>query len=143
MNGYVWIFVLAVAIWLGFSFYRRFKMLNSANPGQPESDKLTILSDATFKKQISKGVSLVDFWADWCRPCKIQGPIVSELADEISDKAKICKLDVQNNQRIAGELGIRNIPTILIFKDGKVVNKFVGVKTKKVLLKGLNAALES
>ena len=143
MNGYVWFLVLAVAIWLGFSFYRRFKMLSSANSDQPESDKLTILSDATFKKQISKGVSLVDFWADWCRPCKIQGPIVSEIADEISDKAKICKLDVQNNQRIAGELGIRNIPTILIFKDGKVVNKFVGVKTKKVLLKGINAALES
>lgn len=143
MNGYVWFLVLAVAIWLGFSFYRRFKTLNSASAGKPESDKLTILSDATFKKQISKGVSLVDFWADWCRPCKIQGPIVSELADEISDKAKICKLDVQNNQRVAGELGIRNIPTILIFKDGKVVNKFVGVKTKKVLLKGLNAALES
>lgn len=143
MNGYVWIFVLAVAIWLGFSFYRRFKMLSSTNSDQPESDKLTILSDATFKKQISKGISLVDFWADWCRPCKIQGPIVSELADEISDKVKICKLDVQNNQRVAGELGIRNIPTILIFKEGKVVNKFVGVKTKKVLLKGLNAALES
>jgi thioredoxin 1 len=143
MNGYVWIFVLAVAIWLGFSFYRRFKMLSSANADKPESEKLTILSDATFKKQISKGVSLVDFWADWCRPCKIQGPIVSEIADEMSDKAKICKLDVQNNQRVAGELGIRNIPTILIFKDGKVVNKYVGVKTKNVLVKGLKAALES
>jgi len=143
MNGYVWIFVLAVAIWLVFSFYRRFKMLSSANSNKPESDKLIILTDATFKKQISNGVSLVDFWADWCRPCKIQGPIVSEIADEISGKAKICKLDVQKNQKVAGKLGIRNIPTILIFKDGKEVKKFVGVKSKNVLLKGLNSALES
>ncbi|MBN2614457.1 MAG: thioredoxin [Bacteroidales bacterium] len=110
--------------------------------GKPDSDKLVILTDATFKKQISKGVSLVDFWADWCTPCKIQGPIVSELAEEVSDKAKICKLDVQNNQKMSAELGIRNIPTIIIFKDGKIAQKFVGVKTKSILLKGINAALK-
>ena len=142
MTGYVWFLVIALAIWLGFSFYRRFKMTSSAS-SKPDSEKLTILSDATFKKQISKGVSLVDFWAGWCTPCKIQGPVVSELADEMSDKAKICKLDVQRNQRIPGELGIRNIPTIMIFKDGKMVSKFVGVKTKSVLMKGLKSALES
>lgn len=143
MNEYVWFLVGAIAVWLIFSFYKRFKMISSASSDKPESEKLTILTDATFKKQISKGVSLVDFWADWCRPCKIQGPIVSEIAEEMSDKAKICKLDVQHNQKAAGELGIRNIPTIMIFKDGKMVNKYVGVKTKNVLIKGLKAALES
>lgn len=142
MSGIVWILVAILAGWLGFSFYKRYKMVSAAS-GKPESEKLTILSDATFKKQISKGVSLVDFWADWCRPCKIQGPVVSEIADEMSDKAKICKLDVQHNQRVAGELGIKGIPTIMIFKDGKMVNRFVGVKTKNVLMKGLKAALES
>ncbi|MBN2637714.1 MAG: thioredoxin [Bacteroidales bacterium] len=125
-----------------FSAYRRYRLLTKS-AGRPDSEKLVILTDATFKKQISKGVSLVDFWADWCTPCKIQGPIVSELAEEVSDKAKICKLDVQNNQKMAGELGIRNIPTILIFKDGEVVQRFVGVKTKPVLLKGINAALKA
>ncbi len=141
MTGYVWFLVLALTIWLVFSFYKRFKMVRSAS-SKPDSEKLTILSDATFKKQISKGVSLVDFWADWCTPCKMQGPVVSEIADEMSDQAKICKLDVQHNQRIPGELGIRNIPTIMIFKDGKMVNKFVGVKTKGALMKGIKAALE-
>ena len=142
MNTYILV-ILAVFIgWIVFSVYRRYKLL-SGSSGKPDSDKLVILSDATFKKQISKGVSLVDFWADWCTPCKIQGPIVSELADEVSDQAKICKLDVQNNQKIAGELGIRNIPTIVIFKDGEIVQKFVGVKTKSVLLKGINTALKS
>lgn len=142
MSGFVWFLVIAVAIWLGFTFYQRFKTISPAS-GKSESEKLTILSDATFKKQISNGVSLVDFWADWCRPCKIQGPIVSEIADEMGDKAKICKLDVQHHQRVAGELGIRNIPTLMIFKDGEMVKRYVGVKTKKVLLKGLNAALGS
>jgi thioredoxin 1 len=142
MSTYILV-ILAVFIgWIVFSVYRRYKLL-SGSSGKPDSDKLVILSDATFKKQISKGVSLVDFWADWCTPCKIQGPIVSELADEVSDQAKICKLDVQNNQKIAGELGIRNIPTIVIFKDGDIVQKFVGVKTKSVLMKGINAALKS
>ncbi|NOX85674.1 MAG: thioredoxin, partial [Chlorobi bacterium] len=64
-------------------------------------------------------------------------------AEEISDKAKICKLDVQHNQRVATELGIRNIPTVLIFKDGKIVKKFVGVKTKTVLMKAVKTALKA
>ncbi|OIO99455.1 MAG: thioredoxin [Bacteroidetes bacterium CG2_30_33_31] len=101
------------------------------------SDKLIILTDINFKNQISKGVTLVDFWADWCQPCKIQGPIISELADEIDGKAKICKLDVQNNPKTSNELMIRNIPTIIIFKEGKPVKQFVGIKSKKVLLKAL------
>lgn len=142
MNNYIWIGVVALILWMAFSAYRRYRLLTKSS-GKPDSDKLVILTDATFKKEISKGISLVDFWAEWCTPCKIQGPIVSELAEEMSDKAKICKLDVQNNQKMAGELGIRNIPTIVIFKDGEAVQKFVGVKTKSVLLKGINAALKA
>jgi thioredoxin 1 len=75
-------------------------------------------------------------------PCKIQGPVVSEIAEEIGDEAKICKLDIQNNQRVAAELGIRNIPTILVFKNGKIVKKFVGIKTKPVLMKALKETLK-
>lgn len=141
MNNYLWIGIILLIAWMVFSAVRRYRMLTKSS-GKPDSDKLVILTDATFKKQISKGVSLVDFWADWCTPCKIQGPIVSELAEEMSDQAKICKLDVQNNQKMSAELGIRNIPTIIIFKDGKVAQKFVGVKTKSVLLKGLKTALK-
>ncbi len=142
MNTYFWIIFGVFFLAIVFSFYRRYKMV-AAMSKHPVSDKLIILSDATFKMQIAKGVSLVDFWAEWCTPCKIQGPVVSELADEISDEAKICKLDVQHNQRVATQLGIRNIPTILIFKDGKVVKKFVGVKTKSVLMKAVKNALSS
>ncbi len=140
MSTYFWIIFGVFFLAIVFSFYRRYKMVASMSK-HPVSEKLIILSDATFKKQISKGVSLVDFWAEWCTPCKIQGPVVSELADEMSEQAKICKLDVQHNQRVATELGIRNIPTILIFKDGKIIKKFVGVKTKTVLMKAVKAAL--
>lgn len=142
MSIYFWIIFGVLFIVLVFSFYRRYKMMTVVS-GKPESEKLVILTDATFKKQIAKGVSLVDFWAKWCTPCKIQGPVVSEIAEEIGDEAKICKLDVQNNQRVAAELGIRNIPTILVFKNGIIVKKFVGVKTKPVLMKAVKEALKS
>ena len=142
MNTYFWIIFGVFFAALVFTFYRRYKLV-AAMSNAPVSDKLVILTDATFKKQVAKGVSLVDFWAEWCTPCKIQGPVVSEIAEEISDQAKICKLDVQHNQRTATELGIRNIPTIIIFKDGKPFKKFVGVKTKSVLMKALKNALEA
>ncbi len=142
MNTYFWIIFGIFFLVIVFTFYRRYKMV-AAMSNHPVSDKLIILTDATFKKQIDKGVVLVDFWAEWCTPCKIQGPVVSEVAEEMSDQAKICKLDVQHNQRTATQLGIRNIPTILVFKDGKPFKKFVGVKTKTVLMKAVKNALNS
>lgn len=107
----------------------------------PESDKLLILRDSNFKNTISKGVTLVDFWAAWCTPCKIQGPIVNDVAESIGDKANICKLDVDSNKKTAAQYGIRSIPTIIIFKDGQIAKKFTGVKTKGVLLKAVNELL--
>ena len=135
MNTYIFIglgILALLIIWFYSSYKNILTRMNCK-----VSDKLIILTDINFKNQISKGVTLVDFWADWCQPCKIQGPIISELADEIDGKAKICKLDVQNNPKTSNELMIRNIPTIIIFKEGKPVKQFVGIKSKKVLLKAL------
>ncbi len=106
---------------------------------KPPSENVKILTDGNFNATIKNGVSLVDFWAAWCGPCRVQGPIVDEIADEMGDKAKICKLDIDQYKKIAGQLGIQSIPTILIFKDGKMVQKFVGVKPKPVLIKAINA----
>ncbi len=139
-NTLLWSFIALLFIALVWAFYKRYKMLKDYDPAN-DSDKLVILTDANFKRTIAKGVTLVDFWAVWCTPCKIQGPIVSEVAEELSDKAKIAKLDVQTHQKTAQQLGIRNIPTIIIFKDGKVVQQFVGVKTKSVLVKAVKEAL--
>ena len=141
MSSTVWIvLVVVLVVMLGWAFYKRYKSLVNYDPSK-DSDKLVILTDTTFNKVISKGVTLVDFWAEWCTPCKIQGPIVSDVAEEMSEVAKIAKLDVQHNQKAAQKLGIRNIPTIVIFKDGKVFQQFVGVKTKSVLVKALKEAV--
>ena len=122
---------------IGFIMYSFLKAKNKMS--KPPSENVKILSDENFKSTINSGVALVDFWAAWCGPCKVQGPIVDEVADEIGDKANICKLDIDHNQKIAGQLGIQSIPTMLLFKDGKIVEKFVGVKPKGVLLKAVYA----
>ncbi len=139
-NILMWSFIAVLFILLVWAFYKRYKSLKNYDPAN-DSNKLVILTDANFKKTISKGVTLVDFWAAWCTPCKIQGPIVSEVAEALSEKANIAKLDVQTHQKTARQLGIRNIPTIIIFKDGKIVQQFVGVKTKSILVKAVNEAL--
>ncbi|MBN2746054.1 MAG: thioredoxin [Bacteroidales bacterium] len=107
------------------------------------SEKLVLLNDKNFKAKTSKGVVLVDFWAEWCQPCKILGPVISEIAEEMSERATVAKLDVESNQQTAQQLGIRNIPTVIIFKDGKAVAKLIGVKPKKAYIKEIEAALNS
>ncbi|MCK5907258.1 MAG: thioredoxin [Flavobacteriales bacterium] len=98
-------------------------------------------SDANFEVEVlqSDKVVLVDFWAAWCGPCRMVAPIVEELATELEGKAVVGKLDVDNNPSVSSALGIRNIPTILIFKGGKVVDKQVGVAPKEALLAKLEA----
>jgi len=141
-SGTLWMIFFGIfVILLIWAFYKRYKALKSYDPAN-DSDKLVVLTDSNFKKTISNGVTLVDFWAEWCTPCKIQGPIVSDIAEEMSQVAKIAKLDVQAYQKTARELGIRNIPTIIIFKNGKIFRQFVGVKTKSVLTKALKEAIE-
>ena len=122
---------------LAFIIYTFIKNRNRMN--KPPSVNVKVLTDDNFSSTIKNGVSLVDFWAAWCGPCRVQGPIVDEIADEIGEKAKICKLDIDQHKKIAGQLGIQSIPTILIFKDGKMVQKFVGVKSKSALIKAIES----
>jgi thioredoxin 1 len=84
---------------------------------------------------------LVDFWAPWCGPCKMIGPIIEELAAEFGDKVKIGKVNVDDNQELAGKFGIRGIPTVMLFKGGEVANSFVGLRPKEDLAQALNDAL--
>ena len=93
------------------------------------------VTDASFASDIieSGKPAMVDFWAVWCGPCRMVGPVVEELATEYQGKAVIGKVDVDTNQEVAAKYGIRNIPTILFFKDGEVVDKVVGVVPKEQL----------
>lgn len=139
-------FILPVAL-LGavvlFFIYRMYKMrhLISGNAGPATSEHTLVLTDANFNKTISKGVTLVDFWAPWCAPCRIQGPIINDLANDMQGKAQIGKLDVDQSKRIAAKLSIRSIPTILVFKNGEIVKQFVGVKPKNILIKEIEKHL--
>ena len=84
---------------------------------------------------------LVDFWAPWCNPCKLIGPIIDELASEYDGKVKIAKINVDDNQSLASQYGIRGIPTVMIFKDGEVAATFVGVRPKEDLVEALTQVL--
>ena len=98
------------------------------------------VTDADFDEVVLKSdiPVMVDFWAEWCGPCKMIAPIVDDLSKEFDGKAKMVKLDVDNNSGTAVKFGIRNIPTLLFFKDGVVVDKQVGVVAKAALAEKLN-----
>ena len=99
------------------------------------------LTKDNFDEVISSGVALVDFWAPWCGPCRMIAPVIEELAEDYDGKAKICKVNTDEQQEIAVKFGIRSIPTILFFKDGEIVDQMVGAAGKDVFAQKLDALL--
>ncbi len=91
------------------------------------------LTDTNFEEKVLKSSKpvLVDFWAEWCGPCRMVGPVIEEISNEYKDKAVVAKLDVDSNQEFAAKYGVRNIPTVLFFKDGELVDRKVGVAPKE------------
>ncbi len=96
------------------------------------------VTDQTFSSETNEGVVLADFWAPWCGPCKMIAPVLEELDSEMGDKAKIVKLNVDDNQETAGKYNVMSIPTLLVFKDGEVVDQVVGFQPKDALAELLN-----
>lgn len=100
-------------------------------------------TDANFEEIAiaNKGVAVVDFWAEWCGPCRMVAPVIEELSKEYDGKAVVGKLDVDNNPGVSMKYGVRSIPTILFLKDGEVVDKHVGTATKQTLASKIEAIL--
>lgn len=98
------------------------------------------VTDANFEDEVVKSTTpvLVDFWAVWCGPCQMQGPIVEEVAKAMTGKAKVGKVNVDENPQVSQKFGIMSIPTLMIFKGGTVVKQFIGVQSKETLLTELN-----
>lgn len=129
--------VLVLVVLITVNYFR----MKNAKP-VANSKKIKVLANKSFKAATKRGVVLVDFWAPWCAPCKIIAPTLNEIADSQSE-FMVAKVNVDHNQQLAQKFKVRNIPTMLILKDGKEAGRIVGVKTKRAILKEVQVVLES
>jgi thioredoxin 1 len=128
--------VIAVVVILFMRSYN--KMKNT--PAVENSELIEHLTAQNFAHKTKSGVVLVDFWADWCMPCKMMAPILNEVAEATDGTAIIFKLNVDEQQQVAAQFGIRSIPTMILFKDGKEVERIIGVKSKEAVMASINKA---
>ncbi len=128
--------VIAVLVML---FMRSYNKMKNA-PAVAESELIEHLTAQNFAHKTKNGVVLVDFWADWCMPCKMMAPILNEVAEATDGTATIYKLNVDEQQQVAAQFGIRSIPTMILFKDGKEMERIIGVKSKEAVIASINKA---
>jgi len=137
MKGLIIAIVVVAA--LAFLVIRAWHKMKNA-PVAEDSQLIEHLTEQNFNNKIKKGVVLVDFWADWCMPCKMMAPILNDVAESAEGEASVFKLNVDEYQQVAAKYGIRNIPTMILFKDGKEFERLVGMKTKESLLSSIEKA---
>ncbi len=105
------------------------------------ADSVIELTDNNFDESIAAGVTLVDFWASWCGPCMMQGPIVDQVAEKMKGKAQVAKVNVDESMQIAMKYRIQSIPTLMIFKEGEVANQLIGLQSEAQLISALEETL--
>jgi len=116
---------------------------SSSSSSSSASAHVRELDETSFDAEIQQGVVLVDFWATWCGPCRMQAPIVEQVGAQVEGKAKVAKLDVDKASSVAKKLNIDAIPTLVVFKDGKPHKRFVGLTKADALLSAINAAVDA
>lgn len=135
MQTFLIVLLLVIASFVILNIYAQRKIKNM--PKVADSDKIITLTDKNFNQQIRNKRVLVDFWAEWCGPCKMMAPILNELAEELPEGQAVGKLNVEEYQSMAQKFQVRGIPTMILFENGKEINRFVGVKTKDFLKKNM------
>jgi thioredoxin 1 len=117
-------------------FYFRSKVKNL--PLVSDNEDILILTDKNFQHQTRNKIVLIDFWAGWCAPCRMMAPVLNEVSGELSGNAFVGKVNIEEYQSLAQKFQIRNIPTMVLLKNGVEVNRFVGIKTRKFLVQQIN-----
>lgn len=136
MSTTIIIVISLIVIMGGYLYYNFQKVKNT--PEVENNPKIKILTDKNFQHQIKTGVVLVDFWASWCMPCKMMAPVLNDVAEDLSGSKYVAKLDVEKHQLVAAQYKIRNIPTMILFKNGKEIDRYVGAKSKDFLINMIN-----
>lgn len=127
--------VVIVAIFI----FRTIAMAKIKNtPLVADHAKVLTLTEQNFQQQTKNKVVLVDFWATWCAPCRMMAPVLNDVATELNGNSHVGKVDIQQFQSLANQFKVRSIPTLILFKNGKEVNRFVGIKSKEFLLKEIS-----
>lgn len=141
----IYIFIFSLLLFVTIIVITIFQRFNAAkHSSDPNQSKRVIdLTDETFQEIIKTGTTLVDFWAPWCSPCRAQNPVISNIADEVGEAAKICKINVDEHKKAAIRMKIKNIPNIIIFKDGQAVKQIIGAKPKHLIKSALLSVIEN
>jgi len=122
-----------IAIVFIFRYIALAKIKNT--PMVADHEKVLTLTEQNFQQKTKGKVVLVDFWATWCAPCRMMAPVLNDVASELKGNSQVGKVDIQQYQSLANKFKVRNIPTMILFKNGTEVNRFVGIKSKEFLLK--------
>jgi thioredoxin 1 len=127
---------IIILVLAGLLLFARAKMKNI--PLVEDSSNILILSDKNFQYQTKNKLVLVDFWASWCAPCRMMAPVLNEVAGELKGNTHVGKVNIEHYQSLAQKFQVRNIPTLVLLKNGIEINRFVGIKNKEFLLQQIN-----